>query len=313
MKTNKLWRLFIAFIAAGALFSIPVWASQYTILIFTLFGLYLALAQMWNLLAGYTGLISLGQQIFIGVGAYALAVLTLYYNWPIWLSILCGGIFCALFALLLSIPLFRMSGVYFAIGSWIVAEALMIWFSNWGYTKKGMGLFIKAAYNVTITQVYYASVITGICSVALVYFLLKSKLGLALMAMRDDVGAAEGIGINSFKSKLWCFLIASFVSGIAAGILYLNQVFVQPYSAFGIQWTVRLCFIVIIGGIGTVEGPIIGALIFVLLQQYLAEYASISLILLGGISVIVMLVFPKGIMGTVQDKLGYELLSPRRS
>lgn len=300
-------------IIIGLLLSLPSWASQYTILIFTLFGLYLALAQMWNLLAGYTGLISLGQQIFIGVGAYTLAVLTLYYNWPIWISILIGGIICVGLALLLSVPLFRMSGVYFTIGSLIVAETLMIWFSNWGYTKKGMGLFIKAAYKVSINQVYYASIIMGICSVALVYFLLKSKLGLALMAMRDDVGAAEGIGINSFRSKLWCFLIASFVSGISAGILYLNQVFVQPNSAFGIEWTVRLCFIVIIGGIGTIEGPIIGALIFVLLQQYLAEYASISLILLGSISVVVMLVFPKGLVGTVQDKLDFEFLSPRRS
>ena len=313
VKTNKPWQWVIGLIIFGVLLSIPGWASQYTILIFTLFGLYLSLAQMWNLLAGYTGLISLGQQIFIGVGAYTLAVLTLYFGWPIWLSILVGGLLCAGLALLLSIPLFRMSGVYFAIGSWIVAETLMIWFSNWSYTKKGMGLFIKAAYKVSIHQVYYASIIIGFCSVLLVYFLLKSKLGLALMAMRDDVGAAEGIGINSFRSKLGCFLIASFVTGITAGVLYLNQVFVQPYSAFGIEWTVRLCFIVIIGGIGTIEGPIIGTLIFVLLQQYLAEYASISMILLGSISVVVMLVFPKGIVGSIQDKLGFEFLSPRRS
>ncbi len=313
MNTNKRWLLVSGLIFILILLSIPGWASQYTILIFTLFGLYLSLAQMWNLLAGYTGLISLGQQIFVGVGAYTLAVLTLYYNWPIWISILAGGVLCTLIALLLSIPLFRMSGIYFSIGSWIVAEALMIWFSNWDYTQKGMGLFIKAGYKVSIYQVYYASVIMGIFSVALVYFLLKSKLGLALMAMRDDVGAAEGIGINSFRSKLWCFLIASCVTGMTAGILFLNQVFVQPYSAFGIEWTVRLCFIVIIGGIGTVEGPIVGALIYVLLHQYLAEYTSISMILLGGISVVVMLVFPKGIMGTLQDKLGFEFLSPRRS
>lgn len=313
MKANNAWRWVLGLVVVGLLLSIPGWASQYTILVFTLFGLYLALAQMWNLLAGYTGLISLGQQIFIGVGAYTLAVLTLYFNWPIWLSILAGGLICTGLALMLSIPLFRMSGVYFAIGSWIVAETLMIWFSNWAYTKKGMGLFIKAAYTVTVNQVYYASISMGLFSVALVYILLKTKLGLALMAMRDDVGAAEGIGINSFMSKLWCFLIASFVTGITAGILYLNQVFVQPYSAFGIEWTVRLCFIVIIGGIGTIEGPIIGALIYVLLQQYLAEYASISLILLGSISVVVMLAFPKGIVGTIQEKLEFEFLSPRRS
>jgi branched-chain amino acid transport system permease protein len=176
-----------------------------------------------------------------------------------------------------------------------------------------MGFFIKAAYKVSIYEVYYAAICMGIGSVALVYFLLRSKLGLSLMAMRDDQGASEGIGINSFRSKLLCFLIASFVTSITSGVLYLNQVFIEPYNAFGIAWTVRLCFIVIIGGIGTIEGPIIGALVFVILHQFFAEYASISLILLGAVCVIVMLVAPKGIMGTIQEKLGFEFLSPRRS
>lgn len=300
-------------VLVGTLLSVPAWGSRYIVLIFMLFGLYLALGQMWNLLAGYSGLISLGQQMFVGLGGYALAVFTIYYQLPIWLSILLGGIICVIFALVISIPIFRMSGVYFAIGSWIVAESLMIWFSNWGFTKKGMGFFIKAANKVSINEVYYAAICIGIGSVALVYFLLRSKLGLSLMAMRDDQGASEGIGINSFRSKLLCFLIASFVTSITASVLYLNQVFIEPYNAFGIDWTVKLCFIVIIGGIGTIEGPIIGALIFVILQQFFAEYASISLILLGTVSVIVMLVSPKGIMGTIQEKLGFEFLSPRRS
>jgi len=313
MKSHQGWRLVLIAILVGALLSLPLWASRYVVLIFLLFGLHLAMAQMWNLLAGYTGLISLGQQIFIGLGGYSLAVLTVYYQLPIWLSILIGGGVCVLFAVIISFPIFRMSGVYFAIGSWIVAESLMIWFSNWDYAKKGMGFFIKAAYGVSLNQIYYSAILMGIGSVVLVFLLLRSKLGLSLMAMRDDEGASEGIGINAYRSKLACFLIAAFVTGITSGILYLNQVFIQPYNAFGIEWTVRLCFIVIIGGIGTIEGPIIGALIFVLLQQFFAEYASISLILLGVVSVLVMLAMPKGIIGTVQDKLAFEFLSPRRS
>lgn len=313
MNSDNMWRISVLTVLVGTLLSVPIWGSRYIVLIFMLFGLYLALGQMWNLLAGYSGLISLGQQMFVGLGGYALAVFTIYYQLPIWLSILLGGIICVIFALVISIPIFRMSGVYFAIGSWIVAESLMIWFSNWDYTKKGMGFFIKAAYKVSINEIYYAAICIGIGSVALVYFLLRSKLGLSLMAMRDDQGASEGIGINSFRSKLLCFLIASFVTSITAGVLYLNQVFIEPYNAFGIDWTVKLCFIVIIGGIGTIEGPIIGALIFVILQQFFAEYASISLILLGAVSVIVMLVSPKGIMGTIQEKLGFEFLSPRRT
>jgi branched-chain amino acid transport system permease protein len=295
------------------LMTLPLWASRYIVLMGLLFGLYLAMAQMWNLLAGYSGLISLGQQIFIGLGGYTLAVTTLYFGWPWWLGILSGGLVSVLFALVISIPIFRMSGIYFSIGSWIVAEALLIWFSNWGYTKKGMGLFIKSAYSLSITQIYYTAVLLGMAAVALVYFLLRTRLGLSLMAMRDDEGAAEGVGVNRFRAKLICFLIAAFVTGVTAGVLYLNQVFIQPYKAFGIEWTVRLCFIVIIGGIGTIEGPIAGALIFVLLQQYFAEYTGISLILLGSVSILTMIVAPRGIMGSLQARLGFEFLSPRRT
>lgn len=313
MNASAIKRLSAIVALVVTLLSIPLWASQYVVLIVMLFGLYLSMAQMWNLLAGYSGLVSLGQQIFIGLGGYTLAVLTIYFGWPVWLAILSGGALSALFALTISIPIFRMSGIYFSIGSWIVAEALLIWFSNWEFTKKGMGMFIKAAYGLSINQIYYTATLLGIASVAVVYFLLRSRLGLSLMAMRDDEGAAEGVGVNRFRSKLICFLIAAFITGISASVLYLNQLFIQPYKAFGIEWTVRLCFIVIIGGIGTIEGPIIGALIYVLLQQYFAEYTGISLILLGTVSVLTMIVVPRGIMGTIQEKLGFELLSPRRT
>ena len=295
----------------GLLLSIPLWASQYVMYMVMLFGLYLSLAQMWNLLAGYSGLISLGQQIFIGMGGYTLGVLMMYYGWPVWLSILAGGFVSALFALVIAIPIFRMSGVYFSIGTWIVAESLKLWFENWGYTGKAQRFVITPC--LTNTQLYYMATGIGIVSVAVVFLLLRSRLGLSLMAMRDDEGASEGVGVNRFRSKLICFLVAAFVTGITAGVLFLDQGAIIPKTAFGIDWTVYLCFIVIIGGIGTIEGPIAGALIYVVLQQYFAEYTSISMILLGGVSVLTMLVMPKGIMGTVQEKLGFELLSPRRT
>jgi len=149
-------------------------------------------------------------------------------------------------------------------------------------------------------------------SVALVYALLRSRIGLGLMAMRDDDAVAETMGVAVFRSKLTCFLIAAFVTGVTAGILYTFQVFIQPYRGFAIDWTVKLVFIVIIGGIGTIEGPIVGAFLFVLLSQSLAEYFSVSMLILGTIAIIVILVAPKGIMGSLQEKLGFEVLSPRR-
>jgi branched-chain amino acid transport system permease protein len=308
---NKI-RLILAILVAVLLFLVSAFGTEYIQMVFMLFFLYMAMAQMWNLLGGYSGLVSLGQQIFIGLGGYTLAVLALYYHWPLWLGILAGGVVALVFALIISPAIFRMSGVYFSIGTWVVAESLAIWFSNWDFVKMGQGLFIKPAKALSVTQIYYIAMIVGIGSVVLVYGLLRTKLGLSLMAMRNDPGASETSGVSIFRTKLYCYMISSFFTGITAGVLYMNMVFIQPYKAFGIEWTVALCFITIIGGIGTIEGPIVGAMIYVLLQQLLSDYASVSMLLLGGIAILIMLLVPKGIMGTLQEKLGFEILSPRR-
>ncbi len=312
MKIFKSYRIIGIILIILLLASLPFWASRYWILVALLFSLNLGLSQMWNLLAGYSGLVSLGQQSFIGLGGYSLAVFSLYYGFPISLSILLGGIVSVLFALLISAPIFRMRGVYFAIGSWTVAEVLRIIFSNWKYVGYGMGLFVKPAYKLSFNTIYYTALFSGIASVVLVYIILRSKLGLGLMAIRDEETASETLGVNIFKCKLSCFLISAFVTGIVAGILYLHNIFIQPYSAFGIDWTVRLVFITIIGGIGTIEGPIIGSFLYVFLHQWLSEYPSVSLLILGVIAIAVILTAPRGIMGTIQERLGFEILSPRR-
>ncbi len=312
MTPSSLKRLFGCALVVLALASMPLWASRYWILVVLLFSLNLGLSQMWNLLAGYSGLISLGQQAFVGLGGYSLAVFSLYYGFPIWLSILIGGTVSVLFALLISAPIFRMRGVYFAIGTWTVAETLRILFSNWKYVGYGMGLFVKSAYTLSFNTIFYAGLLAGVASVALVYLILRSKLGLGLMAMRDDETASETLGVNVFRTKLACFILAAGMTGMVSGVLYLQNIFIQPFSAFGIDWTVRLVFITIIGGVGTIEGPIIGSLIYVGLQQWLSEYPSVSLLILGMIAIAVILVAPKGIMGTIQERLGFEILSPRR-
>ena len=308
--TRIKWTLLVAL--TFGLASVPLWGSEYAILFFMLFCIYLALAQMWNLLAGYSGLISLGQQSFVGLGGYTVAVLSSYYGINVWVGVLLGGIASVLLALFMSLFIFRMKGVYFAIGTWIFAEALLVWFSNWAYVKYGSGLFIKPSNDLSMEAIYYAAFVVGVGSVALVYILLRSRLGLGLMAMRDDDQVSETLGVEVFRSKLYCFLISAFVTGITAGIFYIFQIFIQPYKAFAIDWTVKLVFMVIIGGIGTIEGPILGALIYVVLSQFLAEYFSVSMLILGGIAIAVILIAPKGIMGTLQEKLGFEVLSPRR-
>ncbi len=311
MRSNYARYSFVALLLI-ALSVLPLLASRYIVSILLLIYLYVALASMWNLLAGYSGLISLGQQMFIGLGGYVVAVFSMYYGIPVFLSVIGGGIISVILAVIISKSIFRMKGVYFAIGTWIIAEVLGIAFSNWGYVRYGMGMFIQPAYKLSMSSVYYAAMVLGAGSVALVYFLLRSNLGLALMAIRDDDAASEAMGVNIFCCKLACFLISAFVTGLAAGVLYLNTIFIQPFEAFGIGWTVKLLFIGIIGGMGTVEGPIAGAVIFVLLQQFLSEYVGFNLIIMGTITIVTIIFAPKGIMGLCHERLGLELFPVRR-
>ena len=123
--------------------TVPLWGTDYILLFCLLFCLYLTFSQMWNLLTGYSGLLALGQQSFIGISGYTVAVMCNYYSVNAWLAVLLGGFVSVLLALFMSLFIFRMRGVYFGIGTWIFSETLMLWFSNWEYTKYGVGLFIK--------------------------------------------------------------------------------------------------------------------------------------------------------------------------
>jgi branched-chain amino acid transport system permease protein len=300
----------ILFVLLG---TVPLWGSDYILLFGLLLCLYLAMSQMWNLLVGYSGLLSLGQQAFIGFSGYTMAVLTNYYGVYVWLSVIIGGLFSVLLALFMSLFIFRMKGIFFGIGTWIFAEILLLWFSNWEYVKYGAGLFVKPSPPPSMTAIYYAAFIMALSSLVVVYLILQSKIGLGLMAMRDNEQAAETIGVEIFRSKFFCFLVAAFITGTTAGVLYVFQIFIQPYKAFAIDWTVILVFIVIIGGIGTIEGPIVGTFLYVLLTQWLADYGHTSMLILGIIAITIMLVAPKGIMGTLQEKTGFTILSARRT
>lgn len=281
--------------------------------VISLIFVYLAMGQMWNLLGGYAGLLSLGMQAFVGIGGYSLAVFSVNYGMNIYIAILMGGLASVIFGIVVSPALFKMSGVYFAIGSWVIAEALLIAFSNWKFVKYAMGIGISTVYRVSDTQIYFTALILGIGAILVVFVLLRSKTGLALMAMRDSVGAAETMGVEIYKTKLKCYIIACFVTGLAGGVMYMIQGYIVPDAGFSINWTVAMTFMVIIGGIGTMEGPIIGAIIYVILTQILFNFPGMSMIILGVIAIVVILIAPKGIMGTIYDKTGFEILSPRRS
>lgn len=269
-----------------------------------LFFVYLAMANMWNLLAGYSGLISLCQPAFIGLAGYTLVIIT-WNGLPFYLGIIVGAIIAAAFALLISIPVFRLRGIYFAIGTLVVPEALRIVFFLWrpvggALHGGGAGYMVKGLAGISMSGFYWMALAIGITSIFLMRVILRSRLGLGLAAIRDNDNTAASSGVDVFRLKLYSFVIGAFVTGIAGAIFYIYQGYIEPVSTFTIRWTMILVLSTVIGGIGIEEGPIVGTVIVVLLHFLLARYAGLSLLIQGIILVGIMLLAPQGIMGFIR-------------
>ncbi len=298
--------------AAVILVSLPFWGGDYIVNILTLILMYMAIGEMWNLLAGYAGLVSLGAQAFIGLGGYSLAMISQVWRLPFYLGFLLAAIISVVFALIISVPIFSMKDVYFTIGTWLVAEALCVFFQTWSFVNFNVGYNITAARRISPAGMYFIAFGVGLIALVAVVLILRSKFGLGLMAMRDNEAASEIRGVKLYRSKLICFLISSAITGIAGAALYLNLSYIKPTVGFGIDWTVSMVFITVIGGMGTIEGPIIGAIIFVILRQLLYNFSGFSMLILGIIAVVMILVAPKGIMGLINKKANFDLFGVKR-
>ncbi len=285
----------------------PVW-----FLYLFLFFIYLTMANMWNLLAGYSGLIFLGPAAFIGLAGYTMTILT-WLDIPYYVGIIVGAIVAALFAVLISIPVFRMKGIYFAIGTLVVPEILRYLFTLWKpvggpLDGLGRGYPVHGVIDVSRIEVYWLGLVVAIGSIFLMRYILRSKLGMGLAAIRDNDNTAASSGVNVFNLKLYSFVIAAFVIGLAGTIFYIYQGSIEPNSAFSVRWLVTIMLATVIGGEGTEEGPIVGSIIVVLLYFLLARYAQISLIIQGVILVGIMSLAPQGIVGSIQNSRPYHYL-----
>ena len=292
----------------------------------------LTLAQYWNLLAGYAGLVSVGQQAFVGLGAYTLFAGTILWGLdPIFAIVLAGAV-----AMVLALPtafvIFRLRGAYFAIGTWVAAEVYRLVLAQWKAVGGGTGTslpreatrdffgldLIKALFDVKTSaardiSAYWLALLLTAGSIALIYAILRSRHGLALAAVRDAEPAAESLGVRNFRTKVWIYVVSAFGTGIAGALIYFQKARVSPDAAFSvIDWTAFVVFIVVIGGIGTIEGPIIGVIVFFVLQNYLADFGTWYLMLLGVIATVVMLVAPQGIWGLVASRYGVHLFPVQR-
>ncbi|MCX5493733.1 branched-chain amino acid ABC transporter permease [Kaistia dalseonensis] len=292
----------------------------------------LTLAQLWNLLAGYGGLVSVGQQAFVGIGAYAMFAGVILLGWnPVW-AILLGG----LAALVLAIPTaffaFRLQGAYFAIGTWVIAEVTRLLIAQWKTLGGGTGTSLprEATSNILGTDLiralfgvreaaardilaYWLALLLVVVVTGGIYWLQRSRLGLALAAVRDNVEAARSVGVDAGRLKWAVFLIAAVATGLTGALIFLQTARISPDAAFAVtDWTAYVIFIVVIGGIGTIEGPIVGVIVFFVLRSALADYGSWYLMTLGLIAIAVMLFAPKGLWGLISARSGLHLFPVRR-
>jgi branched-chain amino acid transport system permease protein len=324
--------LVAAFGALLALALLPAVAGRNIIqdLIFPFY--MLALAQCWNLLAGYAGLISVGQQAFVGFGGYLLFALTLLGGINPLLAIPLAGLLSALFALPTAFIVFRLRGAYFAIGTWVVAEVYRLAFAQFKSLGGGTGTslapsitsavpgieWVKAVLEVRTPAArdiisYWVALALMVGTLIFVYLMLRSRRGLALGAIRDHETAAAGLGVDIYRTKLAVYVATAGVTGMVGALIYLQKARISPDAAFSVlDWTAYVIFIVVIGGIGTMEGPIVGTVIFYLMQQYLADFGAWYLILLGTLGILVMLFAPRGLWGLIAERHDLTLFPIRR-
>ena len=265
--------------------TVPAWGSSNIMKQGVTFLTLLALAQMWNLLAGYGGLVSVGQQAFVGIGAYTLWVFAEKVGINPFLCVPIAGAVAALFAFPTAGLAFRLRGGYFAVGTWVIAEVYRLLVTQISWLGGGSGVSINSAGAVERGAreaiVFWWALAVAVGSIALVYLVLRSRRGVALTAIRDDEVGARSLGVNITRSKLWVYIMAAFGTGATGAVIYLNLLRVQPEAGFSLQWSALMIFAVVIGGLGTIEGPIIGAIVFFALQQLLSDYGTWYLILIG--------------------------------
>ncbi|KAA9005562.1 branched-chain amino acid ABC transporter permease [Histidinibacterium aquaticum] len=322
----------VAAVLLVAAIALPTFASRSLIQDMFFILTMLTLAQFWNLLAGYGGLVSVGQQAFVGFGAYMLFGGAILWGVDPVAGLLLAGVAALVLAVPTAFFAFRLHGAYFAIGTWVVAEVVRLSVAQWKAVGGGTGTslprdardlmwgvqWIESAFEVRSSEArdiltYWLALALTVATIGGVYWFLRTKRGLALAALRDNVEAARSVGVDSERMKWIVFLVAAFGTGIAGALIFLQNGRISPDSAFSvIDWTAFVIFIVVIGGIGTIEGPIVGVLVFFALQTLLADYGSWYLMILGALGIAVMLFSPGGLWGIISDRTGLRLFPIQR-
>lgn len=314
-RASKIAMTLAALVVIGLALA-PYWAGRADLRMLVEIFYYLALAQMWSLLAGYGGLVSVGQQAFVGLGGYIMFALVIFAGVHPIAALVLAGVITAVIAAPTALIAFRLQGAYFAIGTWVIAEVFRLGFAQVSAMGGGSGMSLPAAIVKTIGSsrtgrehiVYWIALGIALGSISMVFLLLRSRWGLAMTAIRDSEEASESLGVGTYATKFLVYVAAAGVTGIVGALIFLQKLRISPDAAFSLNdWTALVIFIVVIGGIGTLEGPIIGVAVFFILREVAADWGAWYLIMLGSIAVGAMLFAPKGIWGLIVDKYDIHL------
>ena len=280
----------------------PMVATGYGIRFMLQLFMWVALAQSWNLISGLTGYVSFGHVAFFGTGAYAAAILVTTHGWHWGPASFTGGIAGVVLALIIGYPCLRLKGPYFTIAMLGLNEVMRVLVSYFeGLTGGGLGISLPILY--ASVPIYYAMGLAAIAVTATAYFIISSRFGLRLMTIREDEIAAEAMGVDTARYKLYAFLLSAFIPGVVGGLHARDQGYIEPISVFPLLTTITMIVMALFGGKGTVWGPVLGAvLLFVFQELVWARFLYLHQILFGAIIIFVVLLMPRGILGVLQQR-----------
>lgn len=285
-------------VATGNLLTLGV-ANQLTSLL-----LLLALAVAWNLVSGFGGQFSLGHSIFVGIGAYATAIVLRYFNTPLVPTILLAGAVSAIIGVLLAYPLLRLRGPYLAVGSLGMALAIYGWMINWTFTGASSSYAIPVAGFVDIPTLYVMAVVLAAVALIVMIVVVRSPLGLRLTALRDDESGAASLGVRRVRTLIPIWAMSGFLTGLMGALYGLQRGNLTVDSAFSVQFSLDAAIICVLGGLGTLSGPIIGAVLVYYLRFYTTGYSDWALLIEAVVVILVVRFIPGGLTGLCARGIG---------
>jgi branched-chain amino acid transport system permease protein len=269
--------------------------------------IYIVMALSWNLISGYCGQIALSHAAFFGIGAYTFALTLVADTHPL-IGLILGGITASFFALIIS-PSLRLGKAYFAAITLLLAEVMRTVMINWRASGGASGLVLEPFPGHTLTNSYLGALLLMTSTLVATYIIVNSRIGLGFICIRENEYAAAAIGIPVLLYKVIAFCVSGFIAGVAGSYYASYILYIEPYSAFSFSWLGSAAFSCLIGGVGSLIGSIIGASIYLLVSEMFLGFGAFSTLIIGILIIVVVLFFPRGVVGALEKLVKRTFLS----